>query len=108
VLAFKTLLAGAPGCASAQGSVAAKGLTSGCYTVWSDDGDGVGPSQTPVRAATLEDSLTACNTSTAFAGVSIVSIMTDQSINQSINVTSVAMKFIENSCQPFTENHLLG
>jgi hypothetical protein len=30
------------------------------------------------------------------------------SINQSINVTSVAMKFIGNSCQPFTENHLFG
>jgi hypothetical protein len=28
--------------------------------------------------------------------------------NQSINVTSVAMKFIKNSCQPFTENHLFG
>jgi hypothetical protein len=29
-------------------------------------------------------------------------------INQSINVTSVAMKFMENSCQPFTENHLFS
>jgi hypothetical protein len=29
-------------------------------------------------------------------------------INQSINVTSVAMKFVENSCQAFTENHLFG
>jgi hypothetical protein len=29
-------------------------------------------------------------------------------INQSINVTSVAMKFMENSCQPFTEHHLFG
>jgi hypothetical protein len=28
-------------------------------------------------------------------------------INQSINVTSVALKFIENSCQPFTKNHLV-
>jgi hypothetical protein len=28
--------------------------------------------------------------------------------NQLINVTSVAMKFIENSCQPFTEDHLFG
>jgi hypothetical protein len=32
----------------------------------------------------------------------------NQSINQSINVTSVAMKFIENSCQPFTKNHLFS
>jgi hypothetical protein len=32
----------------------------------------------------------------------------DVMINQSINVTSVAMKFMENSCQPFTENHLFG
>jgi hypothetical protein len=30
------------------------------------------------------------------------------SINQSIDDTSVAMRFIENSCQPITENHLLG
>jgi hypothetical protein len=37
--------------------------------------------------------------------------LTDQhqpNFNQSINVTSVAMKFIENSCQPFTENNLFG
>jgi hypothetical protein len=32
----------------------------------------------------------------------------NQSINQWINVTSVAMKFIEHSCQPFTEHHLFG
>jgi hypothetical protein len=31
-----------------------------------------------------------------------------EQIIQSINVTSEAMKFIENSCQPFTENHLFS
>jgi hypothetical protein len=72
VLAFKALLAGAPGAASTQSSIAAKGLASGSYTIWRDSGEGVGATQTPVSAATFQDCLTACDISSTCAGIAVV------------------------------------
>ncbi len=73
VLAFKALLAGAVGAASTtSGSVSSMGLASGSYTVWRDDTAGVGASQTPVSAATVQDCLTACDLSSTCAGVAMM------------------------------------
>lgn len=72
MIAFKALLAGATGAASAADSVTAQGLASGSYTVWRDDADAVGASQTPVAAASLQDCLTACDISNDCAGVAMM------------------------------------
>jgi hypothetical protein len=75
------------------------------------------------RRTNLEEFLTSCNQLQASSFQShddskhsapllspCDSIQVRYAINQSIkvNVTSVAMRFIENSCQPFAENHLFG
>jgi hypothetical protein len=71
-----------------------------------------GPPPMQVPACQLETA-----TPTAVPGISLIpSLLSARfnmckvgwGINQSINVISVAMKFIENSCQPFTENHLFS
>jgi hypothetical protein len=43
-----------------------------------------------------------------FAEPAITGIAADLHINPSINVRSVALKFIEHACQQFAGNHLFG
>lgn len=86
MLAFKALLAGAVGAAST--TVSSKGLASGSYTVWRDDASGVGASQTPVSAATLQDCLVACDLSNTCAGVAV---MTDDSTGVGASLTSCSL-----------------